>query len=462
MKRIPVLIALILLLAVPVVSAGELIYYLNPEAFHSFLSSNSTYTVVPGNETWARGWAYYVDEKLYTVKRHGNDTLVLVGNVYNNGLMASVWNRTGLPENASLLPAIVVLNDTVLITGSENSIYLTERAFEGLWNPPRGSVATFLTLVLTIITVFLVLLSSDDSHAGRFYALAASLFILWYLTAERPGLSDEFLEYLSSALKFAVGGSPDSPLSAIMGAVFRTVAPIEENIIFIHWLLILLMMSFAFYLAPKRSRELGFLVFGLTFVAPMFRESFSEVSGGALGLASFTISLSIISNVTFSPERWKALLQTGVLSLFTLLAVVINPYLALMPLIFVIAFPKRHLRNYAYLLITGIGVFLLYEAFGLPSEIALPTTPDTPAYVKDFLMNSSLIIITGVYAATGMVKVKGIRLKGQTAFLFLMTLIYFPLALLVPEMFPYCLVLMAALTVRLLYWGSPLKLDGTD
>ncbi|WP_148883248.1 hypothetical protein [Thermococcus aciditolerans] len=453
MKRVPVLIALILLLAVPFVSAGELAYYPNPEAFQAFLGSNSTYTVVPGNETWAIGWAYYVDEKLYTVKRHGNDTLVLVGNVYNNGLMASVWNRTGLPANASLLPSIVVLNGTVLITGSEDSIHLTERAFEGLWNPPRGSVATFLTLVFTIIIVFLVLLSGDDSHAGRFYALAASLFLLWYLTAERPGLTDEFLAYLSSALKFAAGGSPDSPLSAIMGAVFRTVPPIEENIIFVHWLLILLIMSFAFYLAPRRSRELGFLVFGLTFVAPMFRESFCEVSGDALGLAGFMIALAIVSNVTFSPEKWKALLQTGVLSLFTLLAVAINPYLVLMPLIFVIAFPKRHLRNYAYLLITGIGVFLLYGAFGLPPDIPSNMDPNTPAHVRDFLLNGSLTIATAVYAIAG--REKGIRMKGQTAFLLLMTLIYIPVALFVPAMFPYCFVLLAALAVRLIHGLTP-------
>ncbi|CAD5245126.1 hypothetical protein [Thermococcus camini] len=453
MKRVPVLIALILLLAVPFVSAGELAYYPNPEEFQAFLSSNSTYTVVPGNESWAMGWAYYVDEKLYTVKRHGNDTLVLVGNVYNNELMASVWNRTGLPANASLLPSIVVLNGTVLITGSEDSIHLTERAFEGLWNPPRGSVATFLTLAFTIIIVFLVLLSGDDSHAGRFYALAASLFLVWYLTAERPRLTDEFLAYLSSALKFAAGGSPDSPLSAIMGAVFRTVPPIEENIIFVHWLLILIIMSFAFYLAPKRSRELGFLVFGLTFVAPMFRESFREVSGGALGLAGFMIALAIVSNVTFSPERWKALIQTGVLSLFTLLAVAINPYLVLMPLIFVIAFPKRHLRNYAYLLITGIGVFLLYEAFGLPLDIPSNMDPRAPAHVRDFLLNGSLTIATAVYAIAG--REKGIRMKGQTAFLLLMTLVYIPAALFVPAMFPYCFVLLAALAVRLIHGLTP-------
>ncbi|AFL95436.1 hypothetical protein CL1_1237 [Thermococcus cleftensis] len=453
MRKAPVLMALVFLLMVPLASAAGVTYYPDREAFQAFLSSDSTYTVVPGNDTWARAWAYYVDEKLYTIKAHGNDTLVLVGNVYNNRLIASLWNQTGLPANASLLPSIVVLNNTVLITGSEDNIYLTERAFEGLWNPPRSSAIAFLSLTFGMMLAFLALLSRDDSHAGRFYALAASLFMLWYLTAERPKFTHGFLAQLLSALEFTAGSPPDSPISAIMGAVFTVVPPIEENVVFIHWLLILVIMSFSFYLAPKRSRELGFLVFGLTFVAPMFRNGFSEINGATLGLAGFIIALAIVSNVTFSPEKWKALLQTGVLSIFTLLAIAINPYLVLMPVAFVLTFPKRYLRNYAYLLMTGAGVFLLYTAFGLSLNIPSSLPPSAVSYAKNFLMNSSLALTTGVYALWN--RKKGITMRGTTAFLLLMTVIYTPLALFAPSLFPYCFVLLSALAVRLLHGLTP-------
>jgi len=452
MRKAPVLITLILLL-IPVVSAGELVYHPDRDAFQAFLDSSSSYTVVPGSDDWARGWAYYVDEKLYTIKPHGNDTLVLVGNVYNNRLMASVWNRTGLPENASLLPSIIVLNNTVLITGSEDNIYLTERAFEDLWNPPRGSLVVFPLLAITIFVLFLVSLSGDGSHAGRFYTLAASLYLLWYLTADRPRLTEGFLAYLLSSLEFAVGGLPDSPLSALMGGVFRVIPPIEENIVFIHWLLVLLVLSFSFYVAPRRAREMGFLVFGMTFVAPMFREGFGQVSGSALGMAGFVITLAIISNVTFSPEAWKALLQTAVLSAFTLLAVAINPYLVMIPLIFVAAFPKRHLRNYAYLLITGAGVFLLYGAFGIPVSLPPEMNPGALEYLQEFLLNGGLVVATALYAAFNR---KGrIGLKGMTAFLTLATLAYLPMAFFVPSLFPYCLLLLAALAVRLIHALTP-------
>ncbi|ASJ06070.1 hypothetical protein [Thermococcus pacificus] len=452
MRKVPVLIVLILLLIIPPVSAGELIYHPNREAFQAFLNSDSPYTVVSGNDDWARGWAYYVDERLHTLKPRGNGTLVLVGNVYNNGLMASLWNQTGLPKNASLLPAIIVLNNTILITGSENNIYLTERAFEGLWNPPDGSLVAFLLLAFFLMLLFLILLSNDDSHAGRFYALAFSLYVLWYLTAERPLFTEGFLMDMLSALKFTVGGLPDSPLSALMGAAFRFIPPIEENVVFIHWVLVLIILSFSFYLAPKKARELGFLVFGLAFVAPMFRSYLGHISGSALGLAGFVITLSVICNVTFSPEKWKALLQTAVLSLFTLLAIAINPYLVAIPLIFVIAFPKRHLRNYVYLVITGASAFLMYRAFGTPQGLPTGISANALSYLKDFLLNSGLAIATAVYAAANR---KEIRMKGPTAFLFLTTVIYLPAAFFIPSLFPYSFVLLAALTVRLIHGLTP-------
>ncbi|WP_367883210.1 hypothetical protein [Thermococcus peptonophilus] len=81
---------------------------------------------------WSKGWAIYIDEKLSMVKARGNDTLVLIGNVYTNDLMAGIWNRTGLDPSTSLRPAIIVLNDTVLITGSPENLYLTYEPFVGI------------------------------------------------------------------------------------------------------------------------------------------------------------------------------------------------------------------------------------------------------------------------------------------------------------------------------------------
>ncbi|WP_240910607.1 hypothetical protein [Thermococcus sp. GR6] len=452
MKRTLVLITLIILMA-PLVSAGELTYYPSQGAFQAFLDSNSTYTVVAGNETWAKAWAYYVDEKLSTVKEHGNETLVLIGNVYNNPMMMILWPQTGLPENQSLLPGIIVLNHSVIITGSEDNIYLTERAFEKLWNPPLESKVGFVVLLVIIAWVFLLTLRNDKSHAGSFYSLTLSLFMLWYLTAPIPKMSEVFLEYFFQGLKFAVGGSVDSPLGAMLGVLFKIVPPIEENLVFAHWVLILLLISFSFYISPKRARELGFIVFGLTFASPMFRDHLHHIDGSVLGLTSFLITLAIISNVTFSPERVKALLQTLVLSLFTLLTIAINPYLLPIPAIFALAFPKRHLRNYAYLLMSALGVALMYTQFGFPVNIPSHMTPECWDYIAKFFFNTALAILAIAYAV--IYREKSMKMRGQTPFLAMLAVFYIPLALFIPEILPYCFVILASLTARMLYGLTP-------
>ncbi len=449
MRKAAVPLLLLVLLLAPHVSAARLSYHPDRAAFESFLNSSSSFTVVAGNDIWARAWAYYVDERLSTLKPHGNGTLVLVGNVYDNPAMKKLWNRTGLPENASLLPSVVVFNGAVLITGSGDNIYLTERAFEDLWVPSRNSVLAFLGAAFLLVLVFLAALRGDRSHAGSFYAIAVSLYLMWALTSWRPVITDSFLRIFLSSLEFSVGGLASSPLSAVMGFAFRFIPPVEENLILIHWLLILIIVSFSFYLAPKRARDLGFIVVGFLLAAPMFRLGLDSVSGSSLGIAAFVLALAMISNVTFSPEWWKALLQTTVLSAFTLIAIAINPYLVLIPVVFVIAFPKRHLRNYAYLTITALGVFLIYKTVGLEIYIPESIHPGALGYVERFLLDGGLMLLTAVYAGA-----KGgerIRMKGQTAFLLAMVLIYIPLALWIPSLFPYDFILLAALTVRLIH-----------
>lgn len=453
MRKAAVLLVLLVLLLAPHVSAAQLTYLPNQSAFQAFLSSDSTFYVVAGNDTWARAWAYYLDARLSTLKRRGNETPVLVGNVHDNDLMRKLWNLTGLPESASLHPSIIVVNGTVFITGTGENIYLTERAFQNVWNPTRDAVVAFLGLSLLVVVVFLTALRGDRTHAGSFYAIAVSLYVLWALTSWRAAFTDSFLRVFLHALEFSVGGTASSPLSAIMGFAFRFIPPIEENILFIHWLLILLIVSFSFYLAPKRARDLGFIIVGFLLVAPMFRLGLDSVGGGALGLASLVVALAIIGNVTFSPEWWKAFLQTLVLSAFTLLAAAINPYLSIIPLVFVLAFPKRHLRNYAYLTITALGVFLIYRTVGFGVSLPRSVHPDFVEHLERFLMDGGLMLATAFYAAAhGGEKM---RMKGQTAFLLLMALIYIPMAFFVPSLFPYDFVILAALTVRLLHRVTP-------
>ncbi len=448
MRRALVLVMLTLML-IPLVSAQTISYYPNKVAFQRFLASNSSYHVISGTDGWAKGWAYYVDSRLKTIKKHGNETLVLVGNVYENPKMRSLWRLTDLPENASLLPSVIVANDTVFITGTQGNIYQTERAFSSLWNPPTASVVGFTLLALLVFFLFLLALRRDKTHAEAFYLVMASILGLWYLVTKPPEISIHFLPYLLQGVEFATGSTPSSPLGLLLGVFFKAVPPIEEDLIYIHWVLILLIASFSFYIVPKRSRELGFLVFGLTFSTPLFRSFVHHVDTTTIGLAFFVSTLALIANVTFSPERGKALLQTILLSLLTVLTVAINPYFILMPLAFIIAFPKRHFRNYAYLVTTGIGILLLYLKFGLPIHMPSHPVVSLHRYLLSLLMSSALSAAVILYAVFHIGRIE--KMKGQTPFLTLLVLAYLPLSVFNGTLTPYCLIILAALATRLLY-----------
>ncbi len=452
MRRALVLVILALIL-VPPVSAQTVTYHPDRATFQKFLSSNSSYRVVPGTDGLSKGWAYYVDARLGTIKRHGDETLVLVGNVYDNPRMKSLWKVTGLPENASLLPAVIVVNGTVFITGTKDNIYLTEKAFSSLWNPPTASTVGFSLLALLVFLTFLLALRKDKSHAEAFYLVTVSVFGLWYLTAGRTTISTPFLPYLLQGVEFAKGGTPSSPLGLILGMFFKAIPPIEENLIYAHWVLVLLIASFSFYIVPKRSRELGFLVFGLTFSAPAFRHFVHYVDTTTLGLVFFVSTIAMIANVTFSPEKGKALLQTLLLSLLTVLTVAINPYFVLIPLAFIIAFPKRHFRNYAYLLITGAGILLLYLRFGLPIHMPSHPADEPERYVLNLLLNTALSITVILYAVLHVGRIG--KMRGQTPFLALLALVYLPLSIFVQTLAPYCIVILAALATRSLYLLTP-------
>ena len=452
MRRALVL-AILALMLIPLVSAQTVAYHPDRSAFQRFLSSNSSYRVVSGTDGWSKGWAYYVDSRLGTLKKHGDEALVLVGNVYDNPRMKSLWGITGLPENASLLPTVIVANNTVFITGTRNNIYLTEKAFSSLWNPPATSTAGFGILTLLVFLIFLLVLRRDKSHAEAFYLVVASLFGLWYLTAGPTTISTPFLPYVLQGTEFAKGGTATSPLGLILGTFFRIVPPIEENLTYAHWVLVLLIASFSFYIVPKRSRELGFLVFGLTFSAPAFRHFVHYVDTTTLGMAFFVSTLAIISNVTFSPEKGKAFLQTLLLSLLTVLTVAVNPYFILMPLAFIIAFPKRHFRNYAYLLITGAGITLLYLKFGLPIHMPPHPVEEPGRYLMSLLLNTALSITVILYAVLHVGRLG--KMRGQTPFLVILTVIYLPLSVFIQTLAPYCFIILAALATRLLYLLTP-------
>ena len=442
-------VAILFLLLLPVVSAAQLAYYPNQEAFQSFLKSNSSYTVIAGNTSWAKGWGHYVDEKLSTIKRRGNDTLVLVGNVENNKVMRELWWRTGLSERYSFQPSIIVLSNVVFITGNESNIYLTERAFSHLWNPPKGSELTYLLIFLVVAILLGIPLRGKGYHAGSFYLLTISLIFIWSLNAPPLQMTNSFLKTFFDGLTAWAGGGASTPLAAMLWAFFNLASPIEENLIFAHWILILILASLSFYIAPKGCRELGFLIFGLTFVSPAFRTSIAQISGNIIGILSFAIVLALVSNLHVSLDPRETLLQVSLLSAFTLLATIINPYVLVIPIAFVLAFPGRPSRNLGYLLISLAGALLLYAVSPPYLDSFFHFSHPTPGRWVVFLFQGLPAILVLLYGLRDGSKLK--RKRGHTPFLLTLTVLYALMLPLSPFLFPYAMISLSALTARVVH-----------
>ncbi|MDI3476457.1 MAG: hypothetical protein PWQ95_2185 [Thermococcaceae archaeon] len=442
---IPVILILMLL---PRTYAMELHYYPDREALISFLNSNSSYTVVPGNTSWARGWAHYIDARLSTVKQHGSDFKVLVGNVDTNPLMKELWNATGLTPELSFEPMVVVIPGVVFITGDEDNIYLTEQAFSSLWNPSPVSTVLFVVLFILITLLFGLPLLKTHTHAGAFYILAVFTIALWALTSPRMDFAPDFLKTFYHALNAWAGGEPGSPVEALLAISFKFMSPIEENLIYTQWIFLLTISGLTFYVAPKTSRELGFLLFGLLFASPTFREYMHSVSTISLGVLFFLLILAFLNNMKPQVELKDVMIQLFLLALVTVPSVFINPYFSLIPLAFVIGFPRRPLRNTGYLATGIIAVILAYIAY--------------PSYVKGFLAFSGIShseLVTLVKEGLPAIFVLGYHLirhngifrrRGHTSLLTTMTLFYTAVLPFSPLMFPYSMISLFALTLRAL------------
>ncbi len=416
MKR-ALTVILLLLLTIPSVSAGGVTYYPDRGSFEEFLASNSTYTVVPGKDYWSRGWARYVDSKLSLIKDHGSDVLVLVGNVNDNPEMAKVWKRTGLPPSESFKPSIIVLNNTVLITGTSDNIYLTEEAFTGIWRPPKTSLMVFGALFLGVFMLFLAFLSRNNGHAAKFFVLASSLVFVWLMLSQRSSPVGSSQKLFLRGLEVAVGASPRTPLEALLGGLFSVMPPVEENLWLIHWLFLLIMAGLFFYAVPREERELGFVAFGLALSAPLFRSALAPITVSAGGMTFALLILTLMINSILVPE--SSFLHSLVTFLLTLLTAVFNPLLLLIPLAFFATSPERLKRNaiYLFLLVVGIVVLaVLFPAWFTPPEVSFDWFE---------LLRESLLPITAL-AYLWWRNERGIRarIKGPIGFLAVLVLLF--------------------------------------
>ena len=441
-------VLLLFLFVLPLVSAGGVSYYPDKASFEEFLQSGTTYHVVPGNDAWAKGWGRYVDAKLGEVLEHGNGTEVLVGNVYENPEMKLLWNMTGLPESSSLSPMVIVINDTVFITGSEDNIYLTHEALSEVWAPTKEALLTFAVLAFALILLVSLSLRNSRDYSSKFFLLAASLIFSWFFVSEGRALPEDSVKFLFEALTVSSGGVSSSPLATLAGSVLSVIPPVDENLWLVHWLLLLVMAGLFFYVAPRHERALGFIAFGLALSSPLFRSEISDVSSVLPGLVLMLLVVAFAMNMSVTSGPWRTV-QILVLAFLTLIASIVNPYILLFPLFFAFTYPGRAFMNSLYLILTWAGFGALVGSYGFNWLVDWTSIQFSIDFFEKLVSQSFLSLVVLIYALT--TNFGKIRWKGPTAFITFSTLAFTLIAPFIKGLFPYVLVLVSVLAVRLVH-----------
>ncbi len=448
MKKLLIFIILLTFL-IPLVSAQDMSYYPSKVAFNKFINSTSSYTVIPGNSEWSISWAHYIDSKLSRFKPRGHDVIVLVGNVYDNPKMKKFWSMTNLSPEKSLDPMIITTGKYVFITGSKENIYLTEKAFSAFYRfTPREKWAAILIFMLIVLLFSYALKKSG--YSSIFYLILAFLFAMWMVNSKPFPLSSSMLSLFEKSIEFAYFGRVSSPLSVIIGSWFKLLSPTEEAFSILQAACVLLIISFLYYLAPKRHREYGFIISALVLSSPTFRSYLTTISTYPISILIFTLTLAVALNFTFNPQKVTAVCETLLFALLTIALVYFIPWFLFLPLIFVIAFPKRHVRNYMYLLLSAIGISIIY--IQSPFSLALPEhlPHNSITVISRFLEESLIQLLLILYLSKIFIK-QGIRkTKGQIPFLMMLLVIYTYITLWNSSLLPFDYILISALSIRML------------
>ncbi|AEH24899.1 hypothetical protein [Pyrococcus yayanosii] len=177
---------------------------------------------------------------------------------------------------------------------------------------------------------------------------------------------------------------------------------------------LLVLMPSIFFLAPKFSRELGFLILGLLLAVPAVRELLTPQK--ALALSSLSLAISVL--LSHGPSgRVTGALWTTLGVVLTLITSLFTPVAPLLPLSYLLTFP-RNKRSYAYVILTMGGLAILFRAGPI-------TLPRPELEVPSWLITGTVLQM----AVIGYSFVEGWRSlirKKQTTFLIILATLTLP------------------------------------
>ncbi len=335
----------------------------------------------------------------------------------------------GKTVDAALIGVVVLLEAFVLLlnpppSGGTFGMVVYGVTFSSL------RLVTFLGAAITIVILVTLHLRDSGEYAHILYLLSVSTVAVWILNSGVPNM-DSFLAFIQEFL----------------GKIGVQVSIQTETAFYVYLLVLLLLVTSFFYSAPRRSRELGFIAFGVLFSAPFFRSLVYPPTPELIGITAFMLSVSLMTSLVFSPKAFKLLSQTIILSVATVLAIAVEPWNIVLPVAFILTFPRKK-RNIAYVILVLLG-------FGALHKAGLVWRPCVSGLTFRLVFSQLLIPIALIFYSLlfrGDVIISILRnSKGPTPFLLLLFVIFFIGSIITPRLLPYAAITLTLLSIRLVF-----------
>ena len=335
----------------------------------------------------------------------------------------------GKTVDAALIGVVVLLEALVIFLNPSSGENTFQMMVYGVTFSPLRLVM-FLGAAITTIMLVTIHLKDSGEYAHIFYLLSVSTVAVWILNSGVPNM-DSFLAFIQESLgKIGVQASIQT-----------------ETAFYVYLLVLLLLITSFFYSTPRRSRELGFIVFGVLFSAPFFRSLVYPPTPELIGITAFMISISLMTSLVFSPRGVGLLSQTLILSIVTVVAIAIEPWNIVLLVAFILTFPRKK-RNIAYVVLVLLG-------FGAALRAGLVWSPHISGLTfklvfSQLLLPIALIGYSLLFRSDVIIPILK-NSKGPTPFLVLLLVVFLIGSITTLRLLPYVAITLTLLSIRLVF-----------
>jgi hypothetical protein len=366
-------------------TSSELIYYPSKDAILEFIQEKRNWEVEGGNSNISIRWSKFVEAELRkncmdNEDHEDNKIYVYVGNLNNNPKMKKSWNKTNIPEILTFCPAVVLSNDTLFITGSDENLPIAVgRLFSGQNSMDIYCFSNnfFKFIILLGITIGVGLYLIRD----KYYLLGVLIAILWIINSiDRFNIVwDALLVYLDGALSLLYLGHYEtiindrsfSGLSYILCAWFSIFKPSLESITFYQIYVFFILIGTIFLYFKRKILALVCLLILMS--SPIFTKYVLMFSTELTFITFLAIILYFLKELDNKLNKKYINKYILLISLITAISSLVRIHSLIVPLLYLIVKRDKTATYYLLFSIALCGLFLTLTSshiFGYVNEVS--------------------------------------------------------------------------------------------